>query len=528
MGFSGEFVIVIDIKSPTSHRCKTDRTMNSKNTLPRAESNKRIAYLENLARRLEPAPEDRKEISGRSFDYVESFIDALPAARAYMAGECNRLRALPIEEQGKPFDELLDILREEVNTVGINSSSGAGYAYIPGGGLWASAIGDLLAAATNRYAGVYYSSPGSVIIENQMIHWLCGVLGYPATAHGNLSSGGSIANLTAIQTARDANAIDSTNVRNAVLYTTAHVHHCIDKALHTTGLDEAVHRIVPMNPRHQMDAVALEEMLTHDVAIGLRPFLVIATAGTTDAGAIDPLESIAALSEKFSLWFHVDAAYGGFFMLVDTLREKFRGIERSDSAVLDPHKGMFLPFGTGVVLVKDPAKLMKSFSKGAAYMQDAAGFEDISPADVSPELSKHFRGLRMWLPLHLHGVAPFRASLEEKYLLCRRFYEEVNDLGFETGPEPELSVALFRYPAKDPGEFNRKFLAALQADGRALFSSTEIDGDFWIRCAILNFRSHNGELSLALRTLAEVLKSMPESASINGERYSSGNEPRSV
>ncbi len=482
--------------------------MDTSNESLTRESQERISHLEGIARALEPSPEERYNVTKRSIDYLESFIDGLPAAKAYIAGECARLRSLRIEENGKSFEALLDILRTEVNTVGINSSSGAGFAYIPGGGLWSSAIGDMLAAATNRYAGVYFSSPGSVIIENQMIRWLCALVGYPATAHGNLSSGGSIANLIAIQTARDAAMIDSTNVKSSVIYTTAHVHHCVHKALHMTGLGEAIHRIVRMNSRYQMEAAALKELLTRDIADGLHPFLVIATAGTTDAGAIDPLEEIADLSVKHHLWFHVDAAYGGFFLLVDALKDKFKGIERSDSVVLDPHKGMFLPFGTGVVLVKDSANLLRSYSKGAAYMQDALGFEEISPADVSPELSKHFRGLRMWLPLHLHGVAPFRANLEEKFLLCRRFYEGVKRLGFETGPEPELSVALFRYPARSREEFNRKFLSALQADGRCLFSSTEIDGEFWIRCAVLNFRSHSREIALALEVIGEVLDTL--------------------
>ena len=464
-----------------------------------------LKMLEDISRQLEPDARRRKTITAQIMNYVDEFIERLPQTKAYVAGDCTSLRSLTVEEQGRPFDSLLAILRDEVNHVGINSASGAGFAYIPGGGVWTSAIADMLAAATNRYAGVYFSSPGSVIIENQMVHWLCALVGYPETAHGNLSSGGSIANLTAIQTARDAFGIDSTNVRKMVIYATAHVHHCIHKALHTTGLDEAMNRVVPMNARYQMDVSALRDLMEKDLASGLRPFLVIATAGTTDAGAIDPLDAIAGLCETHKTWFHVDAAYGGFFLLVSKMREKLRGIERSDSVVMDPHKGMFLPFGTGVVLVRDSSKLQASYSQHANYMQDAQGFDEVSPADVSPELSKHFRGLRMWLPLHLHGMAPFRACLEEKLLLCRHFHAGVKRLGFETGPEPELSVALFRYPANDRDGFNRQLLAAIQADGRCLFSSTEINGEFWMRCAVLNFRSHIGEIDLALRTIGELV-----------------------
>jgi aromatic-L-amino-acid decarboxylase len=155
------------------------------------------------------------------------------------------------------------------------------------------------------------------------------------------------------------------------------------------------------------------------------------------------------------------------------------------------------------VLVKKSSALLESYSHVAPYMQDTLGHDEISPADCSPELTKHFRGLRLWLPLHLHGLEAFRANLEEKFLLCRYFYTGIKRMGFETGPEPELSVALFRYPAANRDEFNRKLLSAIQADGRCSFSSTEIDGELWIRCAVLNFRSHLPEIKLALKMIGE-------------------------
>lgn len=482
--------------------------MNTPDKFRNSPAAARIVKLEKRARELEPVRNERRRISKQSLDYIEHFIESLPETKAYGQGDCKRLKSLKVAECGKPFEKLLGIVRDDVARVGINSASGANFAYIPGGGIWASAIGDMLAAATNKYAGVFFASPGSVLMENQMIRWLCSLVGYPETAHGNLSSGGSIANLIAIQTARDAFKIDSTNVRKSVVYTTAHVHHCIHKALHTTGLGEAIHRTIPMNSWYQMEVSALRETLSRDQAAGLRPFLVIATAGTTDAGAIDPIDEIADLCVKYKSWFHVDAAYGGFFILVDESRKKFKGIERSDSVVLDPHKGMFLPFGLGVVLVKDRSKLLKSYSHEAAYMQDAQGFDEISPADAGPELTKHFRGLRMWLPLHLHGLEPFRANLEEKMLLCRHFNDRIKELGFETGPDPELSVSLFRYPAKNRNEFNQELVTAIQEDGRSLFTSTVIDGEFWIRCAVLNFRSHRREIEVALRVVGGSLRKL--------------------
>ena len=249
-----------------------------------------------------------------------------------------------------------------------------------------------------------------------------------------------------------------------------------------------------------MDAGALEEMLHHDITSGLRPFLVVASAGTTDTGAIDPLDRIADLAGEHGLWFHVDAAYGGFFRHshlshpdFGKVSAAFAGIERSDSVVVDPHKGLFLPYGLGAVLIKDMASMYRAHYYRAAYMQDSLGVtEEWSPADLSPELTKHFRGLRLWLPLKMYGFEPFLAALDEKLLLCRYFYREVRNLGFETGPFPDLSVCIYRYvPAdRDANAFNELLVREIVKHGRVFVSSTTIDEIFWIRIAILSFRTH--------------------------------------
>ncbi len=479
---------------------------SQQNSTPTEDIIRQISELEKVSLNLEPDVAFRNEISTKASSYVNDYLDSLANMKAYVDGECAHLKSLKVGDNPKQFDDLLAILKDEVNRVGINSSSGAGFAYVPSGGIWASSVADMLAAATNRYAGVYFSSPGAVIIENQMIRWLSSIAGYPQTAHGNLTSGGSIANLTAIQTARDKYRIDSTNVKKAVIYFTGHAHHCIHKAVHILGLDEIIRRTVRMDSEFRMDSDNLEEMMHRDVEEGLHPFLVVATAGTTDTGAIDPLEKIADLCEKFGAWFHVDAAYGGFFMLLEETRKQFKGVERSNSLVMDPHKGIFLPFGVGAVLVRDGKALLESNLERASYMQDALGYDEISPADSGIELTRHFRGLRMWLPLHLHGVNAFRANLREKLLLARYFYGEIKDMGFETGPEPELSIVLFRYPGNDKERVNKQLLDLIRVDGKVLFSSTTINGEFWIRCAIMSFRSHLREIRLALDVIGENVK----------------------
>ena len=231
---------------------------------------------------------------------------------------------------------------------------------------------------------------------------------------------------------------------------------------------------------------------------------MVASAGTTDVGAIDPLRAIGKIANERGLWYHIDAAYGGFFVLTDEGKKKLEGIETSDSLVIDPHKGLFLPYGLGVVLVKNAEKLRDSHRYAANYMQDAAALTDEpSPADLSPELTKHFRGLRLWLPLKLHGAAPFRACLTEKLLLAKYFHTEVQKLGFESRIEPELSVVTYRWLPRngDANIFNKRLLEHVVADGRVFISSTMLNGEFTLRFACLAFRSHLSTVDTLLTVL---------------------------
>jgi len=378
--------------------------------------------------------------------------------------------------------------------------------YIPGGGLYASSLGDFLADVTNRYAGVFFASPGAVRMENMLLDWMAGLAGYPKeTAGGNLTSGGSIANLMGVVTARDAQGIRARDVERAVIYATEQAHHSVTKAIRLAGLAEAVLRLVPLDERYRMRADALERAIAEDRAAGLHPFLAIASAGTTDTGVVDPIEAIAALCEKKNLWLHVDAAYGGFFVLCDLGRSAIGRLDGSHSLVMDPHKTLFLPYGSGAILVRDRGKLLGSHHYTANYMQDAlSATDELSPAELSPELTKHFRGLRLWMPLLLHGLAPFRAALEEKLLLARYFHERISERpGFEVGPYPDLSVVTFRYrPANgDADAFNKKLVEAIHRDGRVFLSSTVLDGRFTLRLAVVSFRVHLETIDLALEIL---------------------------
>ena len=313
-----------------------------------------------------------------------------------------------------------------------------------------------------------------------------------------------VANLTAIVTARDAKNVSSRNIAQSAIYHTNQVHHCIDKAIRIAGLAEAQRRIIRMDSHFRMDSDHLRACIEKDLSRGIQPFLIVSSVGSTDTGAIDPLKKIAKIARDSGAWFHVDAAYGGFFALLDEFKPAFAGIEHSDSIVVDPHKGLFLPYGVGAVIVRDGAALHRSHQYQANYMQDALENNDgWSPAELSPELTKHFRGLRMWLPLKLFGLGPFRASLREKILLTRYFYETVRTWpDFETGPYPDLSVAIYRYRSgSDDNAKNLKLAERIRNSGKVFISTTRIDDTVWLRLAVLSFRTHRETIDTLLEEL---------------------------
>ncbi len=467
----------------------------------------RILELEEAARPLDPDAAERDRLMSAAHGYAQRLLDELPRRPAYnqdksAAPEIRKLRPAP---GPRPVAQLIEQFDRSVTRPGLLPSHAGHLGYIPGGGLYASSLADYLAAVTNEYAGVSFVGPGSVAMENLVLDWMKQVVGYPATADGNLASGGSIASLIAIVAAREAAGLRARDFERAVVYASPHLHHCLHKALRVAGLGETVRRDVAVDAEFRLCPESLSRLVAADRSRGLRPWLVLGSAGTADTGAIDPLARMADIAEREGLWFHVDAAYGGFFALLPEFRPALAGMERADSLVLDPHKGMFLPYGTGAVLIRDGEVLQNAHAYYASYLQDTIESEygGRSPAAVSPELTKHFRALRVWLPLLLHGEEPFRACLREKVELAKYFHREIGALGFEVGPEPELTLVTYRWVPKsgNANAFNRALVEETHRDGRVFISSTTVDGKFMLRMAALAFRTHLDTIDLALEVL---------------------------
>lgn len=471
----------------------------------------KIEVLQNISQELTPSFKEREKLNQQVREFSNNFMENLERYPAYVKGNPS-IEKLTIKEGKKELKKLLADFNSEVVLKGIKPASGKHLGYIPGGGIYTAALADFLASVTNEYAGMYYASPGAVTIENETLNWMKSIFGFPKNAVGNLTSGGSIANLIALTAARDKHQIKNEKITKSVLYLSPQAHHCIHKALRIIGLEDVKVQLLELDNLHKIDTVKLAKKIKEDIATGLNPFMVIASAGTTDTGAIDPLTAIGNIAKTNNLWYHIDGAYGGFFILSESRKHLFKGVEMADSLVIDPHKGLFLPYGIGAVLVKDKEAIFHSHHYTADYMQDAISKDtQINPSDVSPKLTKHFRGLRLWLPLQIHGIKPFIACFEEKLLLTTYFRNQLSKLGFQLGPEPDLTISYFWYPSKDDeNKFNKKLVEFIHKNGDVFLSTTKIKSKFVIRMAILSIRTKKTTIDTAVAMIQKCLTQTKE------------------
>jgi aromatic-L-amino-acid decarboxylase len=407
----------------------------------------------------------------------------------------------PLPERGAPVKRLLRTLFGRVLPSSLNTASPGYLAYVPGGGLFQSAVADMIALATNRYTGVWMAAPALVQIEQNVIEWLCAIAGLPAGSGGLLTSGGSMATMIGLVAARRERLGD--DLQRGIVYTSDQAHHSVLKAALFGGIPADRVRALPTDATFRLRVDALEEAIDTDARAGLRPFLVVASAGTTNTGAVDDLTAVARVARSRGLWLHVDAAYGGFFAMTERGRRALAGLGEADSITLDPHKGLFLPYGTGSLLVRDPAALRRAFAVPASYMPDAATDEgEVDFADLGPELSREARGLRVWLPLKMHGAAVFRRVLDEKLDLAADAARRVAAIpGVEMIAEPQLSLFAFRCrppgSRPDEAEAERRTRALLQHVNdrqRVFLSGARAGGRFFARVCVLSFRTHEDHI----------------------------------
>jgi aromatic-L-amino-acid/L-tryptophan decarboxylase len=450
-----------------------------------------------------------EEVVARCLDHLAS-VDRQPSrGDVDAAALCRSLRETA-PEQGAPLGALLDHLFDEYIPRSF-TTIGPGYlAYIPGGGLYPAALADFIADTTNRFTGIWQSAPALVQLEANALDWLRDWMGFPAHARGLFTTGGSMATFNAILCARER--LLGAEIRGGVLYTSDQAHHSVLKAAKMAGIMPDRVRAIRSDDRYRLDVEALADAVAADRRSGLTPFAVVSNAGTTNTGAVDPLDMVADLCAGEGLWHHVDGAYGAFFFLDPSLGPVLAGLSRADSLTLDPHKGMFLPYGTGALLVRDGAALRAAHEATAAYLPDMPHPEDFyDPSQHGPELSRAFPGLRVWLSIKLFGAAAFREAIAEKRTLaldaCRRVAALPHVV---VDAPPELS--LFAFHVATPGASRaqedaatRQVVEKTTARGRVMLTGCTAHGRFLGRVCVLSFRTHQQHIDHLVEDLAASL-----------------------
>ncbi len=462
---------------------------------------------------LEPDGEEMRRLVDDAMTRIVAHIESLPTQPASnVEGATDLARTLiePLPRQGVPYGQLLDFLFDEAISRTFNAA-GPGYlAFIPGGGIFHAAVADLIADAVNRYVGVCAAAPLLVQLEANVVRWFCEIVGYGEGCGGVLTSGGSLANLTAIIAAR--RSILGDDFLRATLYCGDQTHHAFQKAAILAGFPTANIREIPSDGMFRVRVDLLAGAIARDRANGYTPFMLCGSAGTTPTGAVDDLAALARLARQESVWFHVDGAYGAFFMLTERGRVAMQGISEADSIILDPHKTLFLPFGTGALVVRDATVLRRAYSMHAEYLpQFQESTELIDFCEVSPELSRDFRGLRVWLPLKLFGIEPFCLQLDEKLDLTSWAAAELHKIeGIEIVAEPQLSIVAFRLvrPGADLEALNRDLVARINARQRVMLTGAVVAGFFVIRICVVSHRTHMERMQMCMDDIRAAVDEM--------------------
>jgi aromatic-L-amino-acid/L-tryptophan decarboxylase len=450
-----------------------------------------------------------EEVLARCIAHVASLPEQ-PASGDVDAGALCRALREPAPRDATPLDALLDPLFRDWIPRSF-TAPGPGYlAFIPGGGTYPAALADLIANTVNRYTGVWMAAPALVQLEANALDWLREWMDFPPDARGLFTAGGSMATFNGILCARERHL--GADIRPGVLYASDQAHHSVLKSAKLAGVMPDRVRAIESDDRYRLRVDRLREAIADDRRAGLRPFAVVSSAGTVNTGAVDPLDAIAGLCAAEDLWHHVDGAYGAFFYLAPELRDTLRGLPRADSLTLDPHKGMFLPYGTGALLVRDGAALRAAHEATASYlpaMPHPADFYD--PSQHGPELSRGFPGLRVWLSVKMYGTDAFRSAIAEKRALAVDAARRVARLpGVVIDAEPELSLFAFHLTApgwsrEQEDAATRALMQRTTARGRVMVTGGAAHGRYLARVCVLSFRTHQPQIDALVEDLAAVI-----------------------
>jgi aromatic-L-amino-acid/L-tryptophan decarboxylase len=429
-------------------------------------------------------------------DHLSTLRDQ-PAYATLDTASAERLIERQAPTQGADFETLLATLRDRVFPHAAREPHPGFIAYVPSCPTFPAVLGDWLATGFNFFAGVWPVAAGPNEIELVVLDWFRQWLGMPEGTNGLLTSGGSGANLTAMIAARHrVTAGDASIIAKLTVYASDQVHSSVTRAAWLAGVPRDHVRSLPTDDEFRLRVDALSESIARDRAMGLHPLMVVANAGTTNTGSVDPMHEIADLCAQENVWLHVDAAYGGFAVLTDIGRRALAGIERADSVTLDPHKWLFIPFECGCLLARDPSRLKAAFQIFPEYLADAqTGHEAVNFADYGEQLTRYARAIKVWMSVSYFGTDAIRDAIDRGMTLARRLEERIHETpGLEIVSPARFGVVCFRARSKDVDgaaldALNERVLARVVRNGRYFVSSTRLRGAFALRACILGFRT---------------------------------------
>jgi glutamate/tyrosine decarboxylase-like PLP-dependent enzyme len=465
------------------------------------------------------------------FNHVSEF----PVFPETYAGKTTELLGTELSQAGTPFEQLIDDCRTIMSHSRHNGHPRF-FGYVASPSTPIGAYADLIASTLNSNVTCWRSAPAATEIERIVVRWLGSLIGYDKQARGLLTSGGSMANMIALFVASRQKTGSNTSRRGLwnstsplSLYASEEVHMSIPKAADILGFGRDQVRMVPCDGSLRMNVAALQNLIQKDVQDGLKPFCVVASAGTVGTGAVDPLADIADVARKFDLWFHVDGAYGAPAALDEEKRRLFSGLDRADSVSLDPHKWLYAPVDAGSLLLRNEAAAMAAFGVADADYIQTHGLSDQAAFafwDYGSELSRRFRALKIWLTLRYYGVLRIAAAIKEDMALAEYLASRIEaDAEFELLAPVQLSICCFRYLPTDVrvrlassdetertvlerqvDSLNERVMSLVQKSGRAYLSNATVRGRFALRACITNFRTTRADIDQTLEVVRELAK----------------------
>ena len=478
---------------------------------------------------LEPSRQSRERLARAAIAWALKYFNEQSQLPVYPTVSAKDLTArlsssLPIEPQD--IDAVMADF-EAVASNGRHNGHPRMFGYVQSSASFAGAVADFLASAFNQNVTSWRSAPSATTVEHEVIGWLKEMVGFDPIGSGVLLSGGSFANFAGLAIAlRSSTDVDLNRKGVAALrgkpriYTSTVTHMSIAKAASMLGLGKDAIVALPVDKTFTLDARALERQIVNDRAAGHHAVCVVATAGDVNTGAIDAIDEIANVCDANDVWLHVDGSYGALAASAPLIGDAMRGLNRADSLSLDPHKWLYAPLDAGCLLVRDAAALRQAFSEGADYIDVVAdqGMSEFAYWDHSPELSRRFRALKIWLMLKIHGARAIQQAINGNIATARHLADTITTSDdFELLAPAPLSIVCFRYSGADlsrrsdfakADDFNKRLMVEVQRDGDSYLSNAMIDGRFALRACIVNFRTTNADVERLLETIRRVAKRM--------------------